>query len=133
MIPILFINCDLFPFIDWIMDYLKLDETRTRNMLRALVGQRVLLAETRRGRRPLVRCSCVIGDPVAVRSREEWDRLRHLHYIPAGCRYDWQPGTKVKYLYPITDIIPCDPFTPPEGIRHGRVWMEYTPGKEAKA
>ena len=126
MIPVVFINCSRLPFIDWIMSRLKLDETRTRNMLRAVVGQRVYLAETGKGQ-PLCRCTAVIGEPVPIRSRAAWERLRSEHRVPAGSQYDWQPETTVKYLYPISDVRPCFPFTPPEDVRHGRVWMEFNP------
>lgn len=124
MIPVVYINCQRVPFVDLIMEQLKLDETRTRNTLRAVVGQRVLLAETGHG--PAVcRCYAVIREPVPVRSRKEWNRLRSRHRVPSGSRYDWQPGTKVKYLYPVSGVIPCSPFMPLEGVRHGYVWMEY--------
>ena len=125
-VPVVFINCSRFPFLDLIIDEYKLDETRTRNTLRAVVGKRVLLAETGHGRPPLVRASAVIGAPVVIRSREEWDRLRSRHRVPAGSAYDWTPSTTVKYLYPITGVVACRPFTPAEGVRHGRVWMETT-------
>ena len=125
---VVFINCRRHPFLDMFMreQDRKTHETRTRNTLRALIGQRVFFAETGHGRRPLCRCSGVIGEPLVIRSREDWDRARSLHQIPPGSPYDWQPGTKVKYLYPIIDVHPVPPFTPPEGIRHGRVWMECT-------
>jgi len=125
MIPVVFINCSLHPFLDMIMADVKLDETRTRNTLRSVTGSRVLFAETGRGRKPLVRCSAVLLDPIVVRSRETWDMLRNSHCVPAGSKYDWQPWTKVKYLYPIINVVPVVPFVPPEGVRHGRTWMEY--------
>lgn len=132
MIPAVFINCDRFPFIDWIMARRsrKTDESRTRNMLRALVGQRVILAETRRGRRPVARCYAVIRSAQAVRSREEWDSLRRRHRVPAGSAYDWQPDTRIKWLYELTDVVPVHPFPLPDGVRHGRVWMEYIEEEE---
>jgi len=123
-VTVVFINCKTAPFIDLMMAGVKLDETRTRNTLRAVVGRRVFLAETGRRGGPLCRCSAVIGDPVIVRSREDWDRLRSRHCVPEGSRYDWTPDTKVKYLYPVYDVVPCWPFVPPEGVRHGYVWME---------
>jgi len=124
MFPVVFINCRRYPFVDWIIDRRKLDETRTRDMLGALVGRRVLLAETGRDR-PVVRCSAVIRSVTVVRSRDDWDRLRSRHRVPAGSAYDWTPDTKVKYLYTLSGVVACHPFTPPEGVRHGRVWMEY--------
>lgn len=123
-VPVVFINCSRHPFLDQIISRRKLDETRTRNMLGALVGLRAYLAETGRGP-SLCRCSAVIGAPLVARSRKEWNALRSRHRVPRGSAYDWQPWTKVKYLYPLTDVIACDPFHPPEGVRHGRVYMTY--------
>ena len=126
MIPVVFINCSLFPFIAWIISGRKVYETRTRDMLRSLVGQRVFLAETGRHGRPVVRCSCVIDHSITC-DRAGFRALRHLHLVPARSAYDWKTSTKKKVLYRLTDVQPVAPFTPPEGIRHGRVWMEYIP------
>lgn len=124
-VPVVFINCSRHPFLDQIIRRRKLDETRTRNTLRALVGLRVYLAETGRGP-SMCRCSAVIGAPLVAHSRKEWNALRARHRVPRGSAYDWKPWTKVKYLYPILDVIKCTPFHPQEGIRHGLVWMETT-------
>jgi hypothetical protein len=121
---VVFINCSSVPFLDLIMALRKRFETRTRNTLRAVVGRRVFLAETGSGHRPLVRCSAIIGEPVVVRSREQWEQVRPACHVPAGSAYDWTPSTKAKYLYPLIDVVPCAPFTPQEGVRHGRVYME---------
>ena len=59
MVPVVFINCSRIPFIDLIMARRKTMETRSRDTLRALVGQRVYLAETGH-RRPVIRCSAII-------------------------------------------------------------------------
>ena len=71
MIPVLFINCLRERFVDWIIGGLKLYETRTRNTLKKLLdtylGERILIAETGRGD-PLVRCSAVIDQVIAVGS-----------------------------------------------------------------
>lgn len=124
MASIVFINCKKFPFVTEIMDYLKQYETRTRNTLGRFLGERILIAETGKGR-PLVRCSAVIDEIISVRSREEWERYLEQTLVPVGSSYDWQPDTKVKWLYHMTDIHPVEPFIPAEGRRHGRVWMEY--------
>lgn len=123
-IPVVFVNCDTVPFLDRILALDKPLETRTRNMLRSVLNRPVLLAETRRGRRPLVRCWAMFTDPIVVRSREAWEQYRSLARIPAGSRYDWHPDTRVKYLYPVVCVVPVSPFTPQEGPRHGRTWME---------
>ena len=125
MIPVVFINCHLFPFVALILRRLKLYETRTRNTLRSLIGQRVILAETGRGA-PLARCMVTIGDPLVARNREAWDACRKWTCIDDDSPYNWTDDTKVKYMYPLYDIQPLQPFRVPEGIRHGRVWMEYT-------
>ena len=125
---VVYINCDEVPFVDSIISMDKVLETRTRNMLQALVGRHILLAETHRGRRPVIRCWATIGHPLSIRSREEWEKYRNLACIPSGSKYDWQPDTSVKWLYPLYDVRACEPHTVPEGveiIRHGRTWFEY--------
>ena len=51
--------------------------------------------------------------------------MREYTRIREGSKYDWNPDTKSKYIYILSGTYPVEPFTPPEGIRHGRVWMEY--------
>lgn len=127
MIPVVFVNCSRFPFLALIMAGLKLYETRTRNTLRALTGQRVYLALTGKGRRPLVLCSAIIQPAIIAPDRKTWGKYRKAAQIRRGSIYDWQPGTRKKYLYKLDDVQPIEPFTPPEGARHGRIWMEYHP------
>lgn len=127
MIPVVFINCRSLPFLDDILAGRKTIETRTRDTLRTVsdMGRRVYLAETGKGR-PVIRASAVIGSGRPV-DRSDFDCVRRRTCIPVGSRYDWQPDTKVKYCYNLYDVRPVEPFTPPEGRRHGRVWMEYEP------
>ena len=131
MIPVVYVNCDVVDFVSHMMDLSKPIETRTRNTLRAVVGRPVLIAETRHGQKPVVRCLVQFGQPLVVESREAWETVRAAAWIPADSRYDWQPNTKRKWLYPIEYVQPLRPFTPPEGVRHGRVWMEYN-GEEVQ-
>ena len=129
MYDVVFINCSRFPFIDWICSRQKLYETRSRDTLRALVGRRVYLAETGTGPRSVVRCSAVIDHAITC-DAGAFRRLRPLHRVPAGSDFDWKPWTRKKVLYRLTDVRPVPvPFHPAEGVRHGRVWMEYN-GKE---
>ena len=127
MIPVVFINCSRFPFLSWILNRSKLYETRTRDTLRALVGQRVYLAETGHGRRAIVKSSARIAYVFPVISAAAWQRLRPLYCVPSGSQYDWRPGTRIKYMYVLEDVRNVAPFPVPEGVRHGRVWMEYIP------
>lgn len=125
-VPVVFINCRQAPFLDDIEAFQKTAETRSRNTLGCLVGQRVILAETGRKTPRLARCSVIIDSVQAVRSREAWEALRPVHRVPAGSKYDWHPWTKVKYLYHLSGLYVFPrPFSVPEGVRHGRTWMEY--------
>ena len=123
-VPVVFINCSQFPYIDMIMLRRKVYETRSRRTLDALIGRRVYLAETGDRSGPIVRCSAVIRSVAVVRSASIWQRLRPWHCVPAGCAYDWTDGTKVKYMYELRGVRCVAPFRPAEGKRHGRVWME---------
>lgn len=124
MTPVVFINCQEQPFLDDIMSWRKTYETRSRNTLGALVGQRVLLAETGHGR-PVVRCSAIIRCAVPVSDRKTWNAMRKATRVPRGSKYDWKPGTRRKWLYMLDNVAYCIPFHPEEGVRHGRTWMEY--------
>ena len=130
MTPVLFINCFREKFVDWIIGGLKLYETRTKNTLKKLLntylGQRILIAETGHGD-PLVRCSAVIDEVIAVYDRSTWEDYLQFTWIPVGSEYDWKEGTNVKWLYHLSDVRPiAKPFRLPRSCRrHGRVWAEY--------
>jgi len=123
MFPIVFINCDLFPFVCAILSGIKLFETRNKNTLKKLVGRRILLAETRKGKKPLVKCFATIDYMIRIDNPEQFEKYRKSGCIEKGSCFDFIPG-KAKYLYHLTDIVPVPEFIPPEGIRHGRTWME---------
>lgn len=127
--PVVFINCKEQPFLDRIMNGTKVYETRTRNTLGNLLGERVLLAETGHGK-PTVRCSARIECIISVHVPEYWERYRKYLGIDSGSRYDWHPDTRIKWLYRLTDVRQVEPFTPDLGRRHGRVWAEYYEGEE---
>ena len=118
------INSSSAPFMADIGARLKVLETRGKNMLGRYVGQRVILAETRQGGY-MAMYSAVIRSARPVTSREDWDALRPLHRVPEGNRYDWKDSTRVKWVYEIANLRRLRPFRVPEGVRHGRVCMEY--------
>lgn len=129
MIPVIFINCRTYPFLQWIMDREKRYETRTKNTMKTLMetylGKRILLAETGNGD-PVIRCSAVIDEVIEVRSRSEWEHYRSETMVVSGSEYDWKPETKVKWLYRLSDVQPVNPFPLPRSCyRHGRIWAEY--------
>lgn len=124
MTPIVFINTKDTPFVDLIITGEKLFETRNRNTLGGLVGRRVLIAETGHGK-PVVRCATELYAPTVVREKEWFEWFRESTCIPNESKHDWKDDTKCKWLYPIGYVEPVPPFVPPEGKRHGRVWMEF--------
>ena len=127
MTPVVFINSKSVPFVQMIIDGKKIFETRSRNVLRRLfdTGSPFLIAETGSGK-PIVRCSARIRSVIIIRTPEQWEQYRRFHMVPSGSEYDWKPDTKQKVLYELDNVVPVPvPFTPPEGKRHGRVWMEY--------
>lgn len=124
MIPILFINCKSAPFVDEIIKRNKIYETRSQNTLKSLIGKRVLICQTGRGE-SLVRCSARICKAFPVTSFFAWDMFRDYTCVSSDSPYEWKPDTKIKWLYELSDIVKLSPFHPADGIRHGRVWMEY--------
>jgi predicted transcriptional regulator len=121
---IVFINCSVFDFIAAIMAGMKLYETRTRNTLKQLIGKRVLLCQTGKGKKRVM-CYVTIESVLVIDNPETWKQYRKACCIAPGSKYDYIPCTK-KYLYKLTDVEPVNPFIPAEGKRHGYVWMEYS-------
>ena len=122
---ILYINCKLFPFVAWILDGLKTYETRNRNTLKSLIGKTVYLAETGKGKRPVIYGSCTITGSVTITDKATYNRYRKQTCIKKGCQYDFTKVTKQKILYRLDNVQRCTPFLIPENIvRHGRVYAE---------
>ena len=125
MIPIVFINCRYDLFVDKIIDGRKAFETREKDTLRSLTNRKIYIAETGRGV-PVIRCSATLYTPIEVKDRQTFQNCyRDLACISEGSQYDWNERTKSKFCYMIDDVKPVKAFIPPEGKRHGRVWMEY--------
>ena len=124
-LPIVFINCDLFPFVSWIAKRKKIFETRNRNTLKSLIGQRVYIAETGKCKRPVVRCIATLKSVSIIDNFAEYDKLRNKTMIETGSAYDWKPETRRKYLYKLSSVETVSAFIPADGIRHGFTWMEY--------
>jgi hypothetical protein len=113
----------LFPFIAWIISGLKTYETRNRNTLKRFIGKTVYFAETGKGKRPVIRCSCTLADPVIIDNKKDYNAMRKYTRIKAGSVYDFTENTKRKYLYPLENIQACEPFTLPDNaVYHGRVY-----------
>ena len=122
---IIYVNCALFPFVSWIISGLKTYETRNRNTLKRFIGKQVYLAETGKGKRPVVRCCCTIMDPVIVTDKKSYNRYRKQAMIEKGSIYDFTSSTKRKVLYPLSNVKAVKPFVVPDNaIRHGYTWCE---------
>lgn len=98
-------------------------ETRNKNMLSDLVGLRVAVIRTRRGKNPMVVGYVDITDS-AHRSGKWMDENRNLTLIPPGSKHDNNGGAK--WCYFLANPERCDPFPLPAGtVRHGRSWCEF--------
>ena len=110
------------PYAKAIVQGYKPIETRTRNMLGKLVGHRVAVIRTRRGKRPMM-----IGyvDIVSAEYRTaEWlDANRDLTLIPEGSKHDCTG--KGKWCYTLANPNEQEPYPLPKwAIRHGRSYCE---------
>lgn len=118
----MFVNGKRVPYPQWIAMRWKTIETRQKNMLSALVGERVAIVETG-GRIPMV-----IGYVDVVESAfcyaEDFDGYRNSTMIPAGSEFDVKG--KGKWLYFLANAVQCTPYPlPSSAIRHGRSWCEF--------
>lgn len=98
-------------------------ETRNRNMLWQLEGERVAVVKTRRNKSPMVVGYVRIVGKQFV-SREQFPKLFHLHCVPTGSEYD--AHGKGKWCYYLAGAEKCDPYPlPKNAVRHGRSWCEW--------
>ena len=110
-------------YADAIVQGYKTIETRTRNMLNPLVGKRVAIIRTRRGKAPTIVGYADIVN--AVHRNGKWmDENRNLTLIPKGSKYDVNGWAK--WCYYLENNQTCDPYPLPDGaVRHGRSWCEF--------
>lgn len=114
----IFVNENEAPFANWIVQGWKTIETRSRNVLRPLVGERVAIIRTKSGQK-----SMVIGVVKIVDSfRENVRFLRTSTMIPVGSKFD----TGYRWMYVLDRPEEVEPFPLPENVvRHGRSWCEW--------
>ena len=98
-------------------------ETRSRDMLGALVGDRVAIVRTRRGKSPVI-----VGYARIAKKHfcpaEEFRAFESLHFVPEGSAYDCHG--KGKWFYWMEDAEVCDPYIlPKNAVRHGFSWCEF--------
>ena len=122
---IIYVNCALFPFIDWIIKGKKKYETRNRNTLKRFIGKTVYLAETGKHKRPVIRCSCMISESLTITSKAAYNALRRQTRIKKESCFDWKDDTRQKILYKLENVQACKPFPVPDNaVRHGYTWCE---------
>lgn len=124
----IFVNSDgCIPYAEAIVSGAKLIETRNRDMLSKLVGKRVAVVSTRRGKNPtIVGYVRIVGKLFA--NPTEFELFREFTLIPAGSKYD--VSGKGKWLYFLGDAEKCLPYPlPKDAVRHGISWCEFKVGE----
>lgn len=111
------------PYADLLVGGQKTIESRSRNMLSALVGERIAIVKTIKGKKPMV-----VGYVNIVRSSfckaENFDKFFNQHFVPPGSAYDVKG--RGKWFYFVENAERCEPFPlPAYAVRHGRSWCEF--------
>lgn len=116
-----YINTKSAPFVRQILDLEKSFETRTRNMLKDLVGERVYIIETGHGT-PMVagRATIASVEPVPY----ENEKMRESAKI-IGTPYDIKPGS-LKWFYKLENVEKLSPVPVPDNrVNHGRSYTAW--------
>lgn len=114
-------------YATWLANGSKTIETRRRDMLSALVGQRVAIVKTHRDVIPF--CGPVVVGYVTITRKmfcsvEDFQKYFKQHLVLPGSSYD--ATGRGKWLYFCEDAQTCKPFPlPKDAIRHGRSWCEF--------
>lgn len=121
----MFVNEDEWIYAKAIVYGYKTIETRSRDMLGKLVGERVAVIRTRHGKKPMVIGYVTIGYRYYEDNLDDLDRLRIDTLIQPGGKYDGKP----RWLYSLykAEALPRNEWYPlPENaVRHGRSWAEW--------
>lgn len=125
----IFVNEDEYPYAEWIVRGLKKYETRNKDMLRYMLGNRVAIVSTKRGRKPCVVGYATITEKIKLYpcdwATSHWQRYyREEAMIPFGSKYD--DVSKGKVLYCMSNAEKCEPYTiPNDTVYHGRSWCTW--------
>lgn len=119
----IYINCANAPFVGAILAHRKTDETRTRDVFRAILGERIALIETGTGPAPMVRGYATLTSARRV-SFDDVDARRTAAIL--GTPYDITPGG-TKIFYHLDAVRACIPYpVPADRISHGRSYCEFS-------
>lgn len=110
-------------YADAIVAGIKKIETRSRNVLWQLEGERVAVVKTHRNKKPMVVGYVRIVGKQFV-SVEQFHKLFHRHLVPTGSQYD--AHGKGKWCYYLAGAEKSEPYPlPKNAVRHGRSWCEW--------
>lgn len=119
----MFVNEDEFPYAQAIGMKRKLIETRSRDMLKKLVGERVAIIRTKRGEKPLVIGTVFLSTKWYEEHPWQFSDLTQIH---ANSKYNTGAG---RWMYVCEDAKMLDPEKwiplPENAVRHGRSWAEW--------
>lgn len=102
---------------------LKPIETRNRNMLSALVGERVAVIRTMAGKKAMVVGYVTVTSAIRLGAKQ-LDANRDKTLIPPGSRFDCTGSGK--WCYFLADAEICEPYeVPSSAVKHGRSWCEF--------
>ena len=119
----IYINCSHTDWMEFILRGTKTHESRTRNVFKHIVGERVALISTGTGFGNQVCGYATLGIPVEV-TRGNGSCLFDYAMI-TGSEYD-VPNGKTKVFYPLYNVEPCTPYpVPTDHINHGRSYTEW--------
>ena len=119
----IFVNENELPYAEMIVYGLKEAETRSRDMLKSLVGERVAIISTYRNLKPRIVGYATIYEKSFV-SNETFHFFDKFHLVPEGSSYDSKG--KGKWLYWMKDAVAITPhYLPDYAVYHGRSWCEF--------
>lgn len=107
-------------YADLIVDGYKTIETRSRDMLKSCLFERVAIIRTTRGKKPAIIGYANITGSRWMRNRQASD-FPESTYVPEGSKY-----ASNRWFYLLSNPERCDPYPIPENaVRHGRSWCEW--------
>ena len=111
-------------YAEMIVKAYKTIETRRKNMLRLLVGERVAVVRTGNGRKPMIVGYVDIVGGSFCASAEEFEKNFYKHLVPYWSNY--YTSANGKWFYHLANAEECTPYPLPENaVRHGRSWCEF--------
>jgi len=121
----IFINDREFPYSAFILNGFKTYETRNRQTLRPLVGQRVAVIRTG-GRFPVVVGEIDLGGAQIVDAEDFPRWISRTYVFPDSSRYPKPGQKKVCYRVSRPEWYPAGYPLPKDAVRHGRTWCEFS-------